>query len=221
MRSIPLHLSLYILSEKSALMKDVTLIVGDSTIARMDASVVENAFAGTVLNLAVSGQTTEELINNFAQSSPPQESYNTVVVVTGKNDYFSKPVVNINHHLHHCITEIRSIVGKGTRLFIVGIGFRACACNNPTVAARSTSSYSTCSSNRRVKPCCDTMEGKRKLWSNTFNTCLASLSTTYGFQYIPSPTGVDGWTWDDGIHLAATEHKRYIGHIAARMAAKD
>ena len=119
MRSIPLHLSLYILSEKSALMKDVTLIVGDSTIARMDASVVENAFAGTVLNLAVSGQTTEELINNLAQSSPPQESYNTVVVVTGKNDYFSKPVVNINHHLHHCITEIRSIVGKGTRLFIV------------------------------------------------------------------------------------------------------
>ena len=40
-------------------------------------------------------------------------------------------------------------------------------------------------------------------------------------EEVISNVRLDGWTWDDGIHLAATEHKRYIGHIAARVAAKD
>lgn len=193
-----------------------TLVLGDSTIARINKATVAKGLPGdTVTNHAKSGQTTKELISNLQkqQSLLPSSSYRYTVIVTGKNDFQSTPHSDLADFIRGHISSIRSIIGDETQLFMVGIECRPCDCK---------SSHHKITARGRVNACCNQM--KRRGWSALSNSILKTLSdnnndvgTQHSFQYIPPPHGMDDWLWEDGIHLSAVEHERYVGHIANSM----
>lgn len=194
-------------TESSALKHQGTLVLGDSTFARINNSIVVNGISGIVANHSKSGQTTPELIINLKRQYRTLPDYEHVVLVTGKNDYQCTPESNLKDFIKTSIISIRSILGNAPRLYVVGLVCRPCRCQREySIVSRKT---------RQITRCCD--QKQRSDWCKMFNSILEvySSGSVEGshFQYIPPPPFTDAWEWDDGIHLSALEHQKYIAHI--------
>lgn len=136
--------------------------------------------------------------------------FSKVVVVIGKNDFQFTPKSDLKEFIKASILSIRSIIGDSTHLVFVGLVCRPCDC------VHKIAHDFTKTKTRQISKCCS--QKMRSDWCETFNSVLEAYSHDnfdgIQVQYIPPPSGVDTWKWDDGVHLSDQEHMKYIAHIA-------
>ena len=184
----------------------------------MEHDVVVDGLPGPVLNLARSGYTTVDVLKGLASLAPPPR-LNTVVVA-GKNDYAADPIgAELKELVGKRMAALRHLLGAKTRVFVVGIGAKACEHSPPRApapAAATPPSKRRRRQSRVSSSCCERM--RRRVWTESYNEALSSLALSVGYCYVPPPSDMEDWAWQDAIHLDAREHPRYVAHISEAMA---